>query len=141
MGPKPGADGVLAFAMPMGDKKLSGMAAEDIGKCVYGVFSNPEEYVGKTFGVAGQHLSGYEMAESLSKAMGQEVRYNAVSPDMYRSFGFPGADELGNMFEFKAVANDDYMGERDLDESRNLNPDLLTFDQWLSKHASKIPLD
>ena len=31
MGPKKGADGKLAFTLPMGDKKLPGIAASDIG--------------------------------------------------------------------------------------------------------------
>ena len=34
MGPKRGPDGTLAITLPMGDKKLPGIAAEDIGKCV-----------------------------------------------------------------------------------------------------------
>ena len=38
MGPKQGPDGKLAFTLPMGDKKLPGIAAEDIGKCAYGIF-------------------------------------------------------------------------------------------------------
>jgi len=33
MGPKKGPDGKFAFTLPMGDKKLPGSAAEDIGKC------------------------------------------------------------------------------------------------------------
>ena len=38
MGPKPGPDGTLAFTLPMGDKKLPGIAVEDIGRCAYGIF-------------------------------------------------------------------------------------------------------
>ena len=33
-----GPDGNYAITMPMGDKKLPGIAAEDIGKCAYGIF-------------------------------------------------------------------------------------------------------
>ena len=39
----------------MGDKKLSGIAAEDIGKCAYGIFKKGHELIGKTFGIAGEH--------------------------------------------------------------------------------------
>jgi hypothetical protein len=33
----------------------------------------------------------------VQKALGEPVTYNDVDPDVYRSFGFPRADELGNM--------------------------------------------
>ncbi len=83
MGPKKGPDGKLAFTLPMGDRKLPGIAAEDIGKCVYGVFKRGREFIGKTVGVSGEHLTGAQMAAALSKAAGQEVRYNEVSPEVF----------------------------------------------------------
>lgn len=141
MGPKPGEDGTLAITFPLGDAKLAGIAGGDIGGCAYGVFAAGGEFIGKTVSVAGGHLSGQEMADSLGKALGNEVRYNAVSPDVYRSFGFPAAEELGNMFQFNAEFSDQYCAARNLDATRKLNPDLRTFDQWLEENASKIPLD
>ena len=42
MGPKKGPDGRLAITLPMGDKKLPGIVAEDIGKCAYGIFKKGE---------------------------------------------------------------------------------------------------
>jgi uncharacterized protein YbjT (DUF2867 family) len=140
-GPKRGPDGKLALTMPMGDKKLPGMAAEDIGKCAYGIVKAGAAYVGKTVGIAGEHLTGAQMAAALSRALGQEVVYNDVPPDVYRGFGFPGADDLGNMFQFKRDFETYYCGARSLDVSRELNPDLQTFDTWLAANASRIPLD
>jgi len=140
-GPKKGPDGVLALTLPMGDKKLPGIAAEDIGKSAYGIFKAGDKYVGKTVGIAGGHLTGAEMAASLEKALGQTVRYNAVPPDVYRSFPFPGADEMGNMFQYKADFEAEYCGRRNLAETRALNPELQTLDMWLKKNASRIPLD
>jgi uncharacterized protein YbjT (DUF2867 family) len=140
-GPKKGPDGRLAFTLPMGDKKLPGIAAEDIGKCAYGIFQRGSEFIGKTVGVAGEHLTGTQMAASLAKALGQPVVYNMVEPDVYRSFGFPGADDMGNMFQFKRDFEKDYCGARDLTLSRSLNPALQTFDQWLAVNKGRIPLD
>ncbi len=140
MGPKKGPDGELAITMPMGDKKLPGMAAEDIGKCAYGIFKRSREFIGKTVGVAGEHLTGAQMASSFSKAIGQGVRYNAVPPDVYRSFGFPGAEDLGNMFQFKVDFQEAYCGARSIETSRALNPALLTFDAWLAQNKNRIPL-
>ena len=139
MEPKKGPDGKLAFAMPMGDKKLPGIAAEDIGRCAYGIFQRGRQYIGKTVGIAGEHLTGEQMAAALSRALGQEVRYNTVPPEVFRSFGFPGAEDLGNMFQFKRDFEDYYCGARNLDEARSLNPALQTFEQWLDRNKERIP--
>jgi uncharacterized protein YbjT (DUF2867 family) len=141
MGPKPGPDGKLAFTLPMGERKLPGMASEDIGRCAYGIFKAGKEYIGKTVGVAGEHLTGAQMAAKLGAALGREVVYNAVTPEQYRAFGFPGAEDLGNMFQFKRDFEDYFCGVRKLDVARHLNPALQTFDQWLEKNAQRIPLD
>ena len=140
-GPKRGPDGKLAITFPMDDRKLSAMAAEDIGKCAYGIFRRGREFIVKTVGIAGEHLSGAEMAAALTRALGQEVRYQAVTPEVYRGFGFPGADDLGNMFQFKRDFNDYYRGARDVAFARTLNPELQTFEQWLARNADRIPLD
>jgi uncharacterized protein YbjT (DUF2867 family) len=140
-GPKRGPDGVLALTWPMGDKKLPGVASEDIGRFAYGLFKAGGEFVGKTVGVAGEHLTGTQMAASLTAALGQEVRYSAVPPDVYRDFGFPGADEMGNMFQFKADFESLYCGNRDLALVRRIHPGVQTFDQWLAANKARIPLE
>ncbi len=140
MGPKKGPDGILAFTLPMDDKKLPGIAAEDIGKCALGIFKKGREYIGKSVGIAGEHLTGAQMATMLTKALGQIVRHNAVTPEMYRGFGFPGAEDLGNMFQFNRDFESVFCGARNLDVSRSLNPALKTFDQWLIENKSRIPL-
>jgi uncharacterized protein YbjT (DUF2867 family) len=141
MGPKKGPDGKLAITFPIGDKKMPGIAAEDIGKCALGIFKRGKEFIGKTVGIAGEHLTGAQMAAAFSRALGQEVRYNAVSPEVYRSLGFPGAEDLGNMFQFKRDFEEYFCGARDLAFSRSLNPELQTFDQWLERNKSRIPLE
>jgi uncharacterized protein YbjT (DUF2867 family) len=140
MGPKKGPDGVLAITLPMGEARLPGIAAEDIGRCAYGVFRKGVGYIGKTVGIAGGHLTGGQMAAALSKALGREIRYNAVPPEVFRGFGFPGAEDLGNMFQFKRDFESYFCGARNLDEARSLNPALQTFESWLARNASRIPL-
>ena len=56
------------------------------------------------------------------------MRYNDVPPEVYRGFGFPGAEDLGNMFQFKRDFERDFCGARDLEVARALNPSLQTFD-------------
>jgi len=140
MGPKKGPDGVLGITLPLGDQKLPGMASDDIGACAYGVFKNGGAFIGKRVGIAGEHLTGAQMAAGFSKALGQPVRYNEVAPEVYRSFGFPGADDLGNMFQFNRDFSGDFCAARNLDVSRKLNPALKSFDTWLSENKSRIPL-
>jgi uncharacterized protein YbjT (DUF2867 family) len=139
-GPQRGPDGVLALVFPMDDKKLPAIWVEDIGKCAYGIFKRGREFIGKTVGIAGEHLSGQEMASALTRALGQEVRYNNVPPEVYRSFGFPGADDLGNMFQYKRDFNAEFRAARDVGFTRSLNPELKTFEQWLAVHKDQIPL-
>ena len=140
MGPKKGEDGKLSFVLPMADKKLPGIAVEDIGKCAYGIFKRGAEFIGKTVGIAGEFLTGAEMAAALGRALEQPVVYNYVPPEIYRTFGFPGADDLGNMFQYKRDFETEYCAARDLTLARSLNPELQTFADWLSRNKSKIPL-
>jgi hypothetical protein len=141
MGPKKGEDGKYAITLPMDDKKLPGISVVDIGKCAYGVFERGSALAGKTVGIAGEHLTGTQMAESLSRATGQAVVYQKVTPEVYRSFGFAGADDLGNMFQFKRDFEKDFCGRRDLAFSRSLNPELQNFDTWLARNKDKIPME
>jgi uncharacterized protein YbjT (DUF2867 family) len=141
LGPKKGPDGKLAITFPMGDKKLPGMAAEDIGGCAYGIFKKGKEYIGKRVGIAGGMLTGAQMAEAMTRVLGREIRYNEVAPDVYRGFGFPGADDLGNMFQVKRDFQKDYCAARSVEVARALNPSLRTFDRWLEENKSRIPLE
>ncbi|MBP1608163.1 MAG: nucleotide-diphosphate-sugar epimerase [Acidobacteria bacterium] len=141
MGPQKNPDGTFAFTMPMGDKKLPGIASVDIGRCAYAIFKRGHEFIGKTVGIAGEHLTGNQMAAALSRALGREICYNDVPPEAYRALGFPGAEDLGNMFQFKRDFEQDFCGARDVEFSRSLNPALQTFDDWLRLNKGRIPLE
>ena len=140
MGPQPGDDGVLAFNLPMGAAPLPGIAVGDIGACALGILGRGEELCGRTAGVAGEHLTGAQMAAALGRALGREVRYNAVPPEVYRGLGFPGADDLGNMFQFNQEFSTEFCAARSVAFSRTLHPGMQTFEQWLAANASRIPL-
>jgi len=141
LGPKRGPDGKLAVTFPMGDKKLPGISVEDIGKTAYGIFKAGPKYIGKTIGIAGGHLTGREMAGALSRTIGETVIYNDVPPEVYRNFGFPGADDMGNMFQFKRDFEEYYTKSRDIELTRSLNPELQSFQQWLDKYGKLIPVE
>jgi uncharacterized protein YbjT (DUF2867 family) len=140
MGPQKGPDDVYAITLPMAEQKLPGIARDDIGGCAFGIFKAGNKYIGKTVGIAGEQLTGDEMATALSKVLNITVRYNAVSADAYRGLGFPGAEDLGNMFQFKRDFSDYYCGARDVSLSRALHPALQSFAAWLEKNKGRIPL-
>jgi uncharacterized protein YbjT (DUF2867 family) len=140
MGPRKDADGKLVFALPMGDKKLAGIAAADIGPCAYSVFKRGNEFIGKSVGIAGDHQTGAQMAATLGQAMGQPVSYYPIPFDDYRKLGFPGADDLGNMFQIYHDFEKEVCGLRPIDFSRSLNPKLQSFSQWAMANKDRIPL-
>lgn len=141
MGPRPGPEGTLSLTFPMGDRKLAGIACEDIGRCALGIFSRGDEYVGKFVGVAGDHRTGDEMATILAKALGREIGYSQISPDAYRKLDFPGAEDLGNMFQLYRDFDQVVLGLRDLRVSRSLNPKLQDFETWCDENKDRIPLE
>jgi uncharacterized protein YbjT (DUF2867 family) len=141
MGPKKGPDGKLALSLPIGERKLAGIAAEDIGKSAYGIFKNGSEFIGKTVAITGGNLTGKQMADSFAKALGEEVFFNPIPFDVYRGFGFPGADDLGNMFQFYHDFEEYFCGVRSVDFTKSINPELKSFDNWLNEVKSKIPLE
>jgi len=139
LAPKKGADGKYAWAYPMGNAKMAGIAAEDIGKVAYGIFKAGNEYIGKTVGIVGENLTVAEMGEKLNKGLGLgPVTYNAVDADAYRGFGFPGADEMGNMFQVYRDFEKEVLGARSQDTAKKLAPSLMSFDQWLAKNKGAV---
>jgi len=141
MGPKKGPDGRYAITLPMGSSRMSGIAAEDIGRCAFGIFQAGSEYAGKTVGIASDHLTGVEIARTFTEVLGVEVVYNEIPPEVFRGFGFPGADDIGNMFQFYRDFADEFTAARSVDLSRRLNPKLQSLRQWLEANKSAIPLE
>lgn len=140
MAPQKGEDGELAITFPMDNKVLPGIAAEDIGKCTYGIFKAGDTYKNKIVAIAGEQLTGKEMAEIFSEVYGKKVKYNAVPAEVYRNFDFPGADDLGNMFQFKVEEEEYFCTIRDVNASRKLNPELQTFKKWLMEHKDEMAI-
>jgi hypothetical protein len=124
----------------MGKKKMAGISADDIGKCAYGILKKGDQLIGKRVGIAGDQLSCEDMAKALSKSLGEEVIYNEITPEQYRGFGFPGADDLGNMFQFYRDFDEVCNSTRDVKHSRELNPELKSFEAWLRENGKRIPL-
>jgi uncharacterized protein YbjT (DUF2867 family) len=139
-GPRPGADGGLVLALPLGPQPLPGIATEDIGRCALGIFRQGASAVGQRFGIAGEILTGEELAARMGRALGRPVTFQNVPFDVYRGLGFPGADDLGNMFEYHALLGEAFLRARDPELARTLYPGLQAFDTWLAANAARIPI-
>lgn len=141
MGPRRRADGSLAVTLPTGDKRIPWIAAEDIGRSAHRIFKRGESMVGQSVGVAGDHLTGAQLASDLAAALGEPVAFESPTFDDYRALPFPGAVELGNMFQFKCDFEPRYCARRDLAAARALWPQMSTFATWLSHNKQRIPLN
>lgn len=139
-GPRKQADGSVVLALPLGGGKLPGIAAEDIGRCAYGIFQRGPEVAGQRFGIAGDVLSGPEYAAAFSRHLKVPVSFYDMPFDDYRALGFPGADDMGNMYEHHAILGEKFRRHRSPEVARALNPAQQSFEQWLAANASRIPI-
>jgi uncharacterized protein YbjT (DUF2867 family) len=139
-GPVRGKNGDLVLTLPMADRKLPGIAASDIGGCAYGLLKRGAEFRGKRVGVASGHLTGEQMAAGLSRAIGEPVRYEPLPHAVFRSLGFPHAEDLGNMFQFNCEFSDEFCAARNTALSRELHPGMLSFDEWIEANRGRIPV-
>ncbi|MHA3020866.1 NmrA/HSCARG family protein [Mycobacterium sp. BMJ-28] len=139
VGPMRDGDGALVLTMPMADQPLSGIAVADIGKTALGIFKRGAEFIGQTVSIAGEHLTGDQYAAAFSEAFGETVTYRPISWDDFRAQGFPGAVEMGNMFQYYAQNAARFVGDRDLAAVRTLNPALQSFRDWLTRAGLETP--
>jgi uncharacterized protein YbjT (DUF2867 family) len=138
MGAKRNADGTLDFVLPTGDRKLPGLATEDVGGCVHGIFQRGPEWAGRTVGLATEHLSGQDIARTLKQVLGVEVVYHSMEPEVYRTFNFPGAAELANMFQFMRDFAPEYCAARDPALTLELNPHAQSLARWIERNKARF---
>jgi uncharacterized protein YbjT (DUF2867 family) len=131
-------NGRLVLTLPMGERRLAGIAAEDVGRTALGIFARGREYIGATVSVAGEHLTGQQLADAFADAFAEPVDYRPMTHDQFRALPIPGAAEFGNMFQYYYEAEEDFVGARDLDVVRSLNPRLQTFRGWLDAHKEQL---
>ncbi|MEV6851056.1 NmrA/HSCARG family protein [Actinoplanes sp. NPDC051411] len=136
--PQRDPDGVVALHLPMGTSAIAGIASEDIGAVTLSAFRRPSETIGATITPAGEHLTGEEIADVFTKVTGEHVAYRPPTFDQFRGFGFPGAEELGNMFQYYAEFPEAFLGRRDVEKHYSINPGWLSLEQFLTRHRDEI---
>lgn len=136
--PQAGDNGEYYFGFPQGDTRLAMVSVEDTGGVVASVFDHPDVYTGRTVGVVGEDRTCTEYADAMSKVLGHTVHYAYIPREIFAAYGFPGAEELANMFEVQRL----FITERTIDliESYGLNPAMQRFEHWLEKNKSRFTM-
>jgi len=140
---KRGEDKTLSVTIPMGETKMAWIAAADIGKVVLGVFkAGPDTTKGKYLGVSSAHLTMDEIATILSSGLGETVVHNkSVTAEIFATFGFPGCEELANMFKYERDVGDAYCGRRSVEETKKYHSELTSFEAFVEANKNKfLPL-
>jgi uncharacterized protein YbjT (DUF2867 family) len=109
------------------------------GPAVREIFDNPAQYAGKALPVIGEFISAQDMVDTFVQVTGQRARYASAyaREDLLRHFPGFAADEhlvreLVGMVEY-AVEHGYYAPERDLTWSRKIDPQALTWSQFLKR--------
>jgi uncharacterized protein YbjT (DUF2867 family) len=114
----------LFFTRP--DQRMQFVAVQDIGKLVARVFAAPNRYIGRTIELAGDSLTGTELADKIGGALGKTLRYARFPPEVLAQNAM-----LKNLVAL--LDRMDEVGRADIPALRREVPGLLTFDDWLAR--------
>lgn len=124
------ARGQLTFFMKP-DQAMQFIAVEDIGQLVVKLFADRVAYRGQTIELAGDSVTGADLAAKFSRAINRPVAYQR----------FPDA-VLGSNQMLKGLARlvdeGPLAGTADVDTLRKIHPGLLTFDAWLERTVPMV---
>ena len=111
------------------------------GPAILEIFSNPQQYAGKSLPVIGDFISPHEMVETFMRITGKKAAYSSAFTREGLLHHFPefGANELLvreilGMVEY-AVEYGYFRKERDLLWSRQVDPNSVTWEQFLRTTA------
>ncbi|MBD3241998.1 MAG: NAD(P)H-binding protein [Chitinivibrionales bacterium] len=78
-------EGTLALGMEP-ERPMQVIAVDDIGEAVAQIFAEPDRYIGKELELAGDELTGTQMADVLTHTTGHDVHYYQIPLEQIRSF-------------------------------------------------------
>ena len=130
--------GDLVLSLPLGDCRLALIGAEDIGRTALAILRHPDDFIGRKVSAAGAHASGEELAAMISEVVGEKVHYRPFTWEQFRSLPFPTAVTAANAFQYFAETQEDLLSRYDLNESRRINPQMTSLDEWLRAHRSSL---
>eukprot|EP00162_Nutomonas_longa_P006963 comp17408_c0_seq1/m.29371 comp17408_c0_seq1/g.29371 ORF comp17408_c0_seq1/g.29371 comp17408_c0_seq1/m.29371 type:complete len:304 (-) comp17408_c0_seq1:19-930(-) len=98
--PSKAADGSLSITMPMGDHPLNLVDVRDTGLGVKALLDHWATHKNKAFNLVSDLIPVAKITEILGNVVGKKITYNPVPVSVFASFGFPGAEDLAEMFQF-----------------------------------------
>lgn len=123
-------DGTLVMRMPIPDGiKLQMIAVRDVGIIAAGALLAPDAFP-ETIEIAGDELTGSEIAAAHGEESGLPARYEALPLSV-----LDGQDDIQAMFRWFAETP---AYQADLHQVREINTDSLTLRTWLDLN-SKVP--
>lgn len=134
--PRPAGDGTYQFGFPNGDTPLAAMSVEDVGAIVAPMFEEPSKWIGRVVKLAGDEIPPADYAAIMSRATGATIRYAYVPREVFAALGFPGAEDLADMFEYYRLHIPSRL--RDIEACRALAPELQSFETWVTRNAGKL---
>jgi uncharacterized protein YbjT (DUF2867 family) len=115
--------GTFSFFMQP-DRTMQFIAVEDIGKIVAGIFADPTKFGAQTIEIAGDQVTGAELAAKFSRTAEQTITYQRFPDSLLEQNAF-----LGGLA--KLVDQGRLAGNADIALLRAEFPGLLTMDEWL----------
>ncbi len=115
-------EGKLMMAMP-GDIPLQQVAVEDIGEVVAQVVNAGAGMYGQRINIAGDAITGEEMARMLTNAIGREITYQGFPTDVIREQ----SEDLALMYEW--FISTGYSADMDLMRQRGMK----SFEAWVNE--------
>ncbi|GAB7038977.1 MULTISPECIES: NmrA/HSCARG family protein [Catenuloplanes] len=138
LAPQRDPDGTLALHLAAGDAPIAGVSVDDLGPIAVRALREPATTIGATVPVATEHLTGQQIADAFGTVLGEPVAYRPPTHDQLRGFGFPGAEELGNMFQYYAEFPESYLGRRDTTVARQMHPGWRPLTDFLAAHRAEL---
>ncbi|MFD4413400.1 NmrA/HSCARG family protein [Streptomyces sp. NPDC058467] len=122
--PRP-VEGELVLSMWLDpETSVQLIAPSDIGAFAADAFDDPETWIGRVVEIAGDDLTGPQMAAAFEAVSGVPTRFQQLPIEPLRA----ARPDLANMFDW--FARDGY--HADLPELRRNRPDLVSLESWLS---------
>jgi uncharacterized protein YbjT (DUF2867 family) len=134
--PRPAGDGSFQFGFPQGDRPLAAMSVEDVGRVVAPMFEQPEQWIGKVVKPAGDEIPASEYAAIMSRTTGADIRFAHVPRETFAALGFPGAEDLADMFEYYRLHIPSRVN--DIASCRARAPELQNFATWAARNQEKL---
>jgi uncharacterized protein YbjT (DUF2867 family) len=134
--PKLQEDGSYLFGLPQGETPLAAVGVEDVGGVVATIFDRPGEFRDLTVGIVGDDLPCSKYAEIMSRVLGKKILYRYIPREVFAKFGFPGAEDLANMFEYNRL----FIPNRqaDFEQSLALYPEMQRFKPWVEANKERF---